>query len=560
MRLVGARVRKENDKMTNKNTGLRRLLAGTGAFALALAGTFATAQLASADVGPDQPTAPATGSIIIHKREGAQGTAGDGTVLTPAPGEPLGGVTFTRWQLGFVGGTTEAPTCTTIDLANTDHWTHVPTDTAPATLAGLAALDLCVVDPAAGTPFPATHDTTGETSAAGLPKGLFYIQETAAPPTVVGRAAPFFVAVPTPNGNDWIYDVNVYPKNTTLYAPTKTINPDGAQPGKGLSVGSNVEWTIEQKIPATNTGDGEKLKYAEIYDLLDPRLEYVSSTLTIVPVAAGADPISLTEDTDYTLDSDGVTWVFTPAGLLKLDANPGATIKVVFNTTVLSIGENGAIANPGGDGVENGYGSRFSTKPYDPENPPPATPGDPDPQTYWGALQLKKVDEDAEPLAGAEFKVFAKGTGECSATAPDTGAVSTGTSQPDGSVIWTPGGLVREITPADGDTPAVTAPVLGLWIANSADGAIAPTPTKDYCVYETKVPAGYTGAGVQTVTIEPGLTATFELDVKNVQKEGPDLPLTGAAGTVAMTFGGLLLVGAGVAVALVSRRRNNAAA
>jgi fimbrial isopeptide formation D2 family protein/LPXTG-motif cell wall-anchored protein len=543
--------------MTNKNTGLRRLLAGTGAFALALAGTFATAQLASADVGPDQPTAPATGSIIIHKREGAQGTAGDGTVLTPAPGEPLGGVTFTRWQLGFLDDTTNPSTCTTIDLAKTDHWAHVPTGVAPATLDGLAGAGLCVVAPTAGTAFPATNATTGVTSDSGLLKGLFYIQETAAPANVVGRAAPFFVAVPTPNGNDWIYDVNVYPKNTTLDAPTKTINPDGAQPGKGLSVGSNVEWTIEQKIPATNTGDGEKLKYAEIYDLLDSRLEYVSSTLSVVPVAADADPIPLTPDTHYTLDDEGVTWVFTAAGLDVLNNNPGGTIKVIFETKVLEIGADGNIVNPGG--VDNGYGSRFSTKPYDPENPPPGTPGDPEPQTYWGALQLKKVDEDAKPLAGAEFKVFAKGTGECFETAPDTGAVSTGISLPDGSVIWTPGGLVRVITPADDDSPAVTAPVLGLWIANSPDGPLT-SPNKDYCLYETKVPAGYTGAAVQTVNIKPGLDATLMLDVENVQKDGPDLPLTGAAGTVAMTFGGLLLVGAGVAVALVSRRRNNAAA
>jgi LPXTG-motif cell wall-anchored protein len=46
----------------------------------------------------------------------------------------------------------------------------------------------------------------------------------------------------------------------------------------------------------------------------------------------------------------------------------------------------------------------------------------------------------------------------------------------------------------------------------------------------------------------------------NPKKDGPDLPLTGAQGTIAMSIGGLLLVGAGVAVALVSRRRNNAAA
>ncbi|NLE19168.1 MAG: LPXTG cell wall anchor domain-containing protein, partial [Propioniciclava sp.] len=97
---------------------------------------------------------------------------------------------------------------------------------------------------------------------------------------------------------------------------------------------------------------------------------------------------------------------------------------------------------------------------------------------------------------------------------------------------------------------------LGLWIANSDE----PTnPTKDYCVYETAVPAGHTILDFNnTVTIEPGETNTFELTVENLRTEGPDLPLTGAQGTMVMTLGGLLLVGAGAGALVVSRRRNEA--
>lgn len=50
-------------------------------------------------------------------------------------------------------------------------------------------------------------------------QGLYYVSETDAPANVTTKAAPFLVSLPMTNadGNDWIYDVHVFPKNQTTY-------------------------------------------------------------------------------------------------------------------------------------------------------------------------------------------------------------------------------------------------------------------------------------------------------------------------------------------------------
>ena len=96
---------------------------------------------------------------------------------------------------------------------------------------------------------------------------------------------------------------------------------------------------------------------------------------------------------------------------------------------------------------------------------------------------------------------------------------------------------------------------LGLWIANSADGPLT-DPSKHYCVYETKVPAGYSASaeGID-VEIKPGTQNKVEKTVVNPKKDGPDLPLTGAGGTLLLSIIGVGLAAAGVTLAVVSRRK-----
>lgn len=510
--------------MTAKKSMLRRIGAGVGALALATTGVLAVGPAAFAapndpaiTVGPDQPEAEgAQGRLTINKLVGNEGsTRDDGLPNTDVTGDPLEGAEFTIWRLG----TDTGGTCEPLDLRDTDDWDSLPSgETAPATLAEVEAAGYCAVE------FDVVEtlaDGTASVDFDNTELGLYYVQETDAPANIVSTTAPFYVSVPLPNGaahdHTWNYDVHVYPKNQELDAPEKTISDSPS----ALIVGSTVEWTIQQTVPALNAG--ETYESASFWDELSEGLAYADTTSVTV------DGVDL----PYTVDATGnpVEWTITEPSVLTA----GQEIQVVFTTTVEAVTATGEIINAGTQ-----YGSEFNGG---------TTPGEPDPRTFWGELVVNKVDEAGQPLAGAQFQVFpANADNTCATELPTTQPVSTGTSDAAGLVQWTPN------TPDNSSR-------LGLWIANS-NGPLDPAPTKVYCLYETVVPAGYVSqTPVQDVEVTPGQLAEAGFTtVTNVQKDGPDLPLTGAQGTLLMTAGGLLIIAIGMAAILIARRRNNQAA
>ena len=506
--------------MNRKGTALGKVVASVGAVALTFAGLLGGATIAQAapQVGPDQPGHPTSGSLTIHKYIGAEGGRGDGTEQDIKDKEPLADVEFTVWQLGK----NEGGVCKALDLSTYEAWTDLP-KSAPKTIEEVEKT-FCLVN-ANGT--AQTTDTNGETTFSNLALGFYYVQETKAPANIVSKTAPFYVSIPLPHEKEnWIYDVHAYPKNQKGDAPKKEINPGDSQADNGVTVGSVVEWTITQVVPALNAD--EKYTSASIWDYLPDSLEYVETT------EVSYDGTALAPNTDYTLDQDGqnLTWKLKDARLGQLEA--GKTITVKFKTKVLKVTETGDIENPGSDDPENpGYGSEFNGN---------KIPGGTTPHTYWGQLIINKADDSkpANKLAGAEFRVFDNyENGACPAL-PASGEVATGTSDAQGIVQW------------EGVTP--TNP-LGLWIANSSNGPLD-NPSKHYCVYETKVPAGYSASadGID-VEIKPGTQNKVEKTVVNPKKEGPHLPLTGAGGTLLLSIIGVGLAAAGVTLAVVSRRK-----
>ncbi len=509
-----------------RNT-VRRLSAGAGAFALALAGVALTGTVASADPGPDQVDPGTQGSLTIHKRVGvAEGPAGTGEVIANPGGSPLEDVTFTAWRLGKTSG----GSCVALDLRDTNVWDDVPTGIAPATRAGVEAEGFCFVD-AINARRTGITNAQGEISWPGLALGLYYVQETNAPADIVATSAPFYVSVPTKvdsaaSNHEWLYDVHVYPKNQKQDVPTKVINTDAEQ--GSFVLGSTVEWAITQTVPRLNAN--QTYDIAEIWDVLPAGLEYDDTT------SVQLNGVDL-DTADYTIDDAGVKWTLTAAGRDKLAANVGNTIEIVFTTKVTQVTADGAIANPGSDGTTPGYGSKFNNI---------TTPGEDTPYTYWGQLNVTKTAPGGKVLKDAEFQVFpAAADNTCAPTVPATGLVSTGVSGNDGVVTWTQSVAGPNASP------------LGLWVANSVKDQLA-NPSKVYCLYETKAPAGYTGqVGARAVTITPGTANIQAIDVENLPRETPELPLTGAQGTLMLTVGGLALVGIGGATLFVTRGRRN---
>lgn len=492
--------------MTRTTTKLRGVAAGIGAVGLALAGTFAMGAPAYADeVGPDQPGAPTSGTLTINKYDGAP--LGEGESLSDR--ETLDGVEFTVTRVGR----SENGDCSPIDLTNAADWADLEDlfDSAPAT----PAAPFCLVPSSAVTAVTANGQAVFD-----LEVGMYFAQETDPGNNPIVSSVPdFYVSIPTSvgdSGQGWNYDVVADPKNQTLDAPSKTIADQ-----TDLVVGDNVTWNISVPVPTLN--NQETFTSASVTDVLDSRLSYVRSTVAL-------NGTELVEGTHYNVDADGVTWTFTQAGHTLLNDAMGGEITIDLVTSVDAVGD-GSIPN-------EDYSSQFNGT---------SIPGEQVPYTYWGQLSITKIDDsdDALPLEGAEFQVFDSAGDVCPADAPNSGSIATGTSDTNGVVQWA------------GVTP--TSP-LGLHVANSEDGELS-NPSKNYCVYETVVPAGHTAMAVDNpVTITPGEDNVNAFEVINPRTEGPELPLTGAGGTWLMTIGGLILVALGVTTVIVSRRRRAAMA
>lgn len=505
--------------MTRK-TYPQRLAAAVGALTIAMAGFagVANAALGTPGTPPGEAAAGTTGQLTIHKRVGTQGATGNGTAIENAPGTALGGVGFTVQRIG----TWKSGVCTPIDLTTTAGWEAAQqANGSPATPpVALADEDkLCVAETKPEQFTSAAPD--GKTTFIDLALGLYYVTESTTPSDIVEKAVPFYVTIPfnsvgANNVKTWLYDVHVYPKNSKAEAPTKTI----AGSPSALVVGSTVTWTISQTIP-TLAAAGSVFTEASVTDVLNSRLTYVSSTVKI-----GDTPV----EHNFTNSPEGnLKWDIVGTGLTALKENPGATLSVEVVTTVNAVGD-GIIPN---DSAQ----VSFNDKPQD----PPTVP-----YTYWGKLEVTKQDksDNTKKLSGAQFAIFAKTGDSCPTTMPTTGTVATGETNATGVVQW------NSVTPAS---------PLGLWIANS-NTELAPTAqVKDYCLYETKAPAGYVKITTPwTITITTANDALVTLAIDNDKTPGPDLPLTGAQGTMIFTIvGGLVVITAGGLMLRRTRKVNS---
>lgn len=136
-------------------------------------------------------------------------------------------------------------------------------------------------------------DEDGKTEANDLPLGLYLLVETKVPEMVTGTTDPCFISLPmtsvdggmtngdtngniTTGGHDWLYDVTIYPKNTTgIVTLEKTVREAKNDTGKNnasdvitdgfahnatASAGDTVEYQIISTLPtitstATNISD-----------------------------------------------------------------------------------------------------------------------------------------------------------------------------------------------------------------------------------------------------------------------------------------------------------------
>ena len=527
---------------------LKKISAVLGVASLALAGALATpaafgadvtgtaeTEITAANIAPGNVDTTKKGSITLYKYANP-GLANNADPAGPAEGEfdsltPIKGVVFSYQKIN-------------VDLT---------------TAAGWEALK--GIDPAAvpedklegdAVEMPAT-DAAGKTTAANLAVGAYLVTETgydAAAPSVETAADPFIITIPyVSEAGKWIYDVNAYPKNDI-----KKGTPQKAVKNESAKVGADITWNFS--LPVSPLAQGQT-KYTAFgaYEVLADNLTYKSvENAKFIPATGGEGTPITVECSATELDLDAVagyantTYKCAVAEASLAALRGGGTVVFDVVTTLTS-----APTDASGE-VNQGYYPLTPDKdpfadtdgdgdPDVPEKPEP--PVDPETTQYMGKLEFTKVDkaDTALALKGAVFTLNQLGTdGTC--TTPGTQLYEV-TSGADGKVAFD-SVFVKK------DTPNIT-------------GDALTKLTKDYCLVEKTAPAGYKKVANTKVTITAGATATAggitdgkfvnEIDTSLV----PGLPLTGGAGTIALTLGGLAVLAGGVAFALKSARRNQTA-
>lgn len=339
-----------------------RLVAGLAAAAVGTLAAIGVVTPASAAPNIDPAE---TGSITVHMfaQPATTGRSADGRPVSTTGLTPLADVTFSARRV------------TSIDLASNPGWTAASGLTASRVIAdpGAYPLDAGSTD---------TTDVAGVANFTDLPLGVYLVQPTAAGVNVVALPTqPFLVSIPMPiDGDDWLYDVHVYPK-ASLTDITMSLNDSRA-----FRVGDPVTWTIDALVPRQS--QGSTISSFVIADQLDAtRLDFQSAAVML-------GPTNLVLGTHYSLtEVDGlVTCSFLPAGVTLLNASGGLTLTIGLTTTVVALGD-GTIENSANLYVND----TVLAAPY---------PSDTE-ISYWGAVRIVKhaLGDQAALLDGAVFEL-----------------------------------------------------------------------------------------------------------------------------------------------------------
>lgn len=127
----------------------------------------------------------------------------------------------------------------------------------------------------------------------GIIQGLYYVSETDAPANVTTKTDPFLVSLPMTNaeGDGWIYDVHVFPKNGTTYGGV-TLVKQGKEGTKEPVYLESAEFILQMN-DKEDTAKWDYLKYD------------VSSTSTSASAKWTYTGVASTDATKFKTDRNG---------------------------------------------------------------------------------------------------------------------------------------------------------------------------------------------------------------------------------------------------------------
>lgn len=189
----------------------KKLLAGLLAGAMMLGSMSATAFAAQTTTSATIDTSK-TGSLTIHKYEynGTGGPAGTGETSdasklpSDADTKPLAGAGFTIYKVADVNELTSYYSTKPTTLPSVND--YVETGKIKQKYENTKVKEKIT-------------KADGTATFTNLELGLYVVIETTTPDKVTTPATPFLVSIPmtTVDGDNWLYDVHVYPKNKTTY-------------------------------------------------------------------------------------------------------------------------------------------------------------------------------------------------------------------------------------------------------------------------------------------------------------------------------------------------------
>lgn len=272
-----------------------------------------------------------TGSITIHKYEfnGAdneqKSATGESDDKVPASANPLKDATFTAYQVWdkdalseYYNGSSDKALPKVDSLIKEENGNYVVKDEAktPKVAEGTTGADGIAT---------LKKDISDESST-DLPLGLYLVVETQSPASVTTRCKPFLVSVPmtrigtTKPGEEWLYDVHVYPKNKTTYGDV-TLEKYG-RVGDDDKTKVSLDGVTFELYKYNKTGD------ATAYTVGSPNWTKVVKSATSSGEGQGADLYLTTADGGKITVKD-----LTQGYYCFVETNLGENQKYILNQT-----------------------------------------------------------------------------------------------------------------------------------------------------------------------------------------------------------------------------------
>ena len=188
----------------------RKMLAGVLSAAMVLSTMTVTAFAETSTTTPATIDTTKTGSITIHKYEynesGGEAGTGETTDVNKVPrdAKALEGAGFTIYKVADIDDLAKYYNANPESLPSVDDYLTDGEINASKVLE---------------TKSEVKTDNAGIAKFENLALGFYVVVETTTPDKVTTPVKPFIVSVPmtTKDGDNWLYDVHVYPKNKTTY-------------------------------------------------------------------------------------------------------------------------------------------------------------------------------------------------------------------------------------------------------------------------------------------------------------------------------------------------------